>query len=361
MTLKTNAAVAMSLLAISACKPSNDGERGEPPTLRLVTVESFVEAEVDARIFRFIEEGGMNRGMVYQVPTPTDRQAVPRMNRDTLYKGIPIDTSKGYSITVPEHPDDRYVSVYVLDNEHMTIHILKGSGTKHTFEKQEDTRYVVAIPRVQIFDPLDDDDVAVAASILRTVKVESGSMEPKPVVNWDWDEMMKLRASYENDFKQFTQYPSNWQGKRGAVDRYKGHNIAVATSWGLFPATECVYIAQSPGLDAKGCFSATYKVPDNDAFWSITVYNREGYMFSDNNTINGRTAETNEDGTVTVYYGSAEDCGKGANRLDTTQGWNILMRVYEPGQSVTDGKYRLPSITKARPRDSRSRKDRSRL
>ena len=111
------------------------------------------EAEVDARIFRFIKEGGMNRGMVYDVPTPTDRQPVPRMNRDTLYMGIPIDTSKGYSITVPRHPQNRYVSVYVLDNEHMTLHILKGSGVKHSFDKQEHTRYVVAIPRVQVFDP----------------------------------------------------------------------------------------------------------------------------------------------------------------------------------------------------------------
>jgi len=348
MKLKMNVVAVVSLFALSACKPSNVGGTGEPPALRPVTAESFVEAEVDARIFRFIEEGGMNRGIVYDVPTPTDRQAVPRMNRDTLYMGIPIDTSKGYSITVPEHPDDRYVSVYVLDNDHMTLHILKGSGTTHTFDEQEDTRYVVAIPRVQIFDPLDDDDVATASSILRTVKVESGSMEPKPMVNWDWDEMMKMRASYENDFKQFTQYPSDWQGKRGEVDRYKGHNIAVATSWGLFPSTECVYIAQSPGLVAKGCFTATYEVPDNDAFWSITVYNAEGYMFSDNNTINGTTAKFNEDGTATVYYGSEEDCGKRANRLDITQGWNILMRVYEPGQSVTDGNYKMPAITKAK-------------
>jgi hypothetical protein len=191
MELKTTTIVAVSLIAISACKRSDGGGATEPPTLRPVTA-------------------------------------------------------------------DRYVSVYVLDNEHMTLHILKGSGTTHTFDKQEDTRYVVAIPRVQVFDASDDDDVAAAASILRTVKVESGSMEPKPVVNWDWDEMMKLRASYENDFKQFTQYPSDWQGKRGDVDRYKGHNIAVATSWGLFPETECVYIAQSPGLDATGCFSSLH-------------------------------------------------------------------------------------------------------
>ena len=71
-------------------------------------------------------------------------------------------------------------------------------------------------------------------------------------------------------------------------------------------------------------------------------------MFSDNNTINGTTAKYNEDGTVTVYYGSEEDCGKRPNRLDITQGWNILMRVYVPGQKVIAGKYIMPKITKSR-------------
>ena len=224
---------------------------------------------------------------------------------------------------------------------------IKNANSKHSFDKQEHTRYVVAIPRVQVFDPRDEADVAAAAKILSTIKVESGSQEPKPMVHWDWDAMFEMRAAHEDDFTQVTQYPSNFQGKRGTVDRYKGHNMAVATSWGLFPSTECVYISQNPGLGAKGCFSATYKVPANDAFWSITVYNGDGYMFSDNNTINGTTAKYNEDGTVTVYYGSEEGCGNRDNRLDITRGWNILMRVYVPGQNVIDGKYTLPQITKA--------------
>ena len=207
---------------------------------------------------------------------------------------------------------------------------------------------MVVLPRIQVFDPLDAADVAIAADILHKVKVTSGSKEPKPMVNWDWEAMMKLRTQYEKDFRSITQYPNDFQGKRGTVDRFKGHNMAVATSWGLFPSSECVYIAQNPGLDATGCFSATYKVPANDAFWSITVYNKEGYLFSDNNTLNGTTAKYNEDGTVTVYYGSAEDCGKSRNRLDITRGWNILLRVYVPGKSVIDGKYKLPKITKSR-------------
>ena len=70
-------------------------------------------------------------GKFFVRPTPIDQQPTIRMNRDTLYMGIPIDTSKGYSITVPKHPDDRYVSVYVLDNEHMALHILRGSGVTH--------------------------------------------------------------------------------------------------------------------------------------------------------------------------------------------------------------------------------------
>jgi hypothetical protein len=30
------------------------------------------------------------------------------------------------------------------------------------------------------------------------------------------------------------------------------------------------------------------------------------------------------------------------NRLDVTEGWNFLMRVYRPEASVLDGTYKLP-------------------
>ena len=122
----------------------------------------------------------------------------------------------------------------------------------------------------------------------------------KETVNWDWDEMLRLRASYEDDFRKTEQFRSDWQGQRGTVDRYKGHNLAVASAWGLFPESEAVHISHSPGLSADGCFSATYEVPDNDAFWSSTVYNGEGCMFSDDNNLNSASVTYNEDGTVTA-------------------------------------------------------------
>jgi len=33
------------------------------------------------------------------------------------------------------------------------------------------------------------------------------------------------------------------------------------------------------------------------------------------------------------------------SRLDVTEGWNFLMRVYRPGPSVLDGSYQLPNAT----------------
>ena len=45
-------------------------------------------------------------------------------------------------------------------------------------------------------------------------------------------------------------------------------------------------------------------------------------------------------------FGSAEQCGDVPNRLDVTEGWNFLMRIYRPGTSVLDGTYKL---SKAKP------------
>jgi hypothetical protein len=55
------------------------------------------------------------------------------------------------------------------------------------------------------------------------------------------------------------------------------------------------------------------------------------------------TVKKNADGGFTVHFGSAETCGEAPNRLDTTDGWNFLMRIYRPGKSVLGGAYQLPA------------------
>ena len=53
----------------------------------------------------------------------------------------------------------------------------------------------------------------------------------------------------------------------------------------------------------------------------------------------------NADGSFTVYFGSEQACGRQPNRLDITEGWNFLMRVYRPQEGVLKRTYKLPEVT----------------
>jgi hypothetical protein len=50
----------------------------------------------------------------------------------------------------------------------------------------------------------------------------------------------------------------------------------------------------------------------------------------------------NEDGTFTAFFGSPEVCGDVPNRIDVSEGWNLMMRVYLPDpETVLGGRYTL--------------------
>lgn len=306
-----------------------------------VTADTYIHAEVDGRMATFQERaGGINKFYLFPRPTPTDNQPVVRMNRDTMYGGATIDTSEGASITIPEIPDDRYFSVMIIDNDHYTVDVLTEPGT-HVIPKGT-TKYVFAVPRVQIFDINDEAEIAKVLGLLKQFKIEAQSAEPHNP-SWDWDSMFALRAEYEKEFVKFEQYPADWQETKssGKVNEQTRH-LGVAGAWGLFPEWESAYINYNKGQSADKCYSSSYEVPENNAFWSITVYGKDAFMKSDNVTLNPSSTTYNDDGSFTVYYGSEEACGEQANRLDITEGWNYLMRIYRPGQSVLDREYTLP-------------------
>ncbi|MCB7135855.1 DUF1214 domain-containing protein [Cellulosimicrobium marinum] len=307
-----------------------------------VTPETYIRAEVDGRFAVFQQRAGgrINAFYLIERPVPTDEQPVVRMNRDTLYGGGVIDTAEGARVYVPEVADGRYVSLMVIDNDHYTVDVLHEPGWH---EITSPTRYCVAVPRVELHDMRDEEEIAHVVEVLHRFRIEAGSAETFVPADWDYDSMFALRAEYEKEFRTYGQYPSGWMGRRGEVDEATRH-LAVAGAWGLFPEQEAVYINYTGPADASKGYVATYSVPPCDAFWSIAVYGDDAFFHSDVATLSPATTQYNDDGTFTVYFGSADVVGDKPNRLDITDGWNFLFRVYRPHASVLAREYTLPDV-----------------
>jgi hypothetical protein len=187
---------------------------------------------------------------------------------------------------------------------------------------------------------MDPDEIALVNKLQDQFVIKSNSADPLPASKWDSESLKALTAQYEKDSAQYSSW-KGMQGPRGKVDE-KTRHIAAAAAWGLFPEWDATYLNYSGGHDPQVCHKATYKVPENQAFWSITVYGNDGFMKRENNIINSSNVRLNADGTFTVCFGSRESCGDAPNRLDVTEGWNFLMRIYRPGATVLDGSYTLP-------------------
>jgi hypothetical protein len=309
-----------------------------------VTPETYIRAETD-RSFHNIEQlaGGINRLYHFRSPTPLDKQTVVRMNKDTLYSAGVVDTAGGATITLPEVPPGRYMSILLIDNDHYAPFVIYTPGTHRL---PTDTKYLVVAVRTQLFNPNDPAEVALVNRLQDQVVIQAKSADSMPPMKWDSASLKALTEQYEKDSAAYSSW-KGMMGPRGKVDE-KTRHIAAAAAWGLFPEWDATYLNYNGGHDPAVCHKAIYPIPDNKAFWSVTVYGNDGYMKNENSIVNSSNAKLNGDGTVTVYYGSKAACGDLANRLDVTEGWNILMRIYRPGPAVVDGTYKIAKAVPAK-------------
>jgi hypothetical protein len=57
--------------------------------------------------------------------------------------------------------------------------------------------------------------------------------------------------------------------------------------------------------------------------------------------VNNLTATSNENGSYGVHCGGDPSAD---NYLPITEGWNFVMRLYQPQEGVIDGGWKLPSL-----------------
>lgn len=307
-----------------------------------VTPETFIRAETDNMFSQMIKNaGGTNQFFHFRTPTPLNNQTVIRMNRDVLYSGGVFDAKEGLKISFPEIPDTRYASIYILDNDHYVQEIIYQPGE---YSVKGNTRFLYVIVRIQVFDAKDSDEIRMVNNLQNKFVVKSETNEEFPEFKWDKQSLDSLRAVYNKESANYRSW-KGMMGKRGKVNE-KTRHIAAAAAWGLLPEEAATYLNYKPKESNKDkCYSATYKIPENDGFWSITVYGDDGYIKSENCLLNGSNVKLNNDKTFTAYYGTVKACGNVPNRLDAPDGWNILFRIYRPGESVLNGNFTLPEIS----------------
>ncbi|MCL7958843.1 MAG: DUF1214 domain-containing protein, partial [marine benthic group bacterium] len=128
------------------------------------------------------------------------------------------------------------------------------------------------------------------------------------------------------------------------------HLVGAAAGWGGLPRSAAMYQINSVDAnDGETPHAVTVRDVPVRAFWSVTVYDADGYLEANDlgvNSYNDFSAEPNDDGSYTLHFGGCED-GR-INCIPTSPGWNYVVRMYEPGPEILDGSWQFPRPEPAR-------------
>ena len=263
-----------------------------------VTADNIIRAESDAVFSGLVAQRGFGKFYHNREVTPPDSRIVQRPNRDTLYSTGVFDLDAGpVTITLPD-AGERYLTMIVIDEDHYVFTVVYGAD-RHTLTKAEiGTRYAVAAIRILV-DPNDPKDVERVHALQDAVKVEQpGGPGKFEVPNWDQANQKKVRDA----LVVLGGTIPDWRHaapRKGEVDPVR-HLIVTTTGWGLNPDKDAIYLNVTPSKnDGKTLYKLSVKDVPVDGFWSISLYNAEGF-FEPNNlnayALNNITAKKSDDG-----------------------------------------------------------------
>jgi hypothetical protein len=309
-----------------------------------VSVDNFVRAETD-RMFAALQAdaGGVNVFRHNRAPTSIEGQTVIRMNRDTLYSFAIVDISEGATVTVPDS-GERYLSVMVVNQDHFINRVFHDPGEYDLTVADFETSWVLVAVRVLV-DPVDPADVAAVTAVQDQIKLDAKSSKQFEMPDYATSSFDTTRQAVLELAKHVGNLDHAF-GTRDEVNPVR-HLVATAAGWGGLPDREARYLSVDPG-GVSGDFMLTVRDVPVDGFWSISVYNADGFFEKNDRdaySINNITAAPNDDGSITVHFGGCGD--RRPNCLPITDGWNYIVRLYRPRREVLDGSWTFPSIEPA--------------
>jgi hypothetical protein len=331
------------IYALAAALTVVNGTRAQSPAGYAVPVnpDDFIRAESDLYFGKLVKDGSFGKFTHNRELTPIDKQLVVRSNRDTLNSGAVFDLDAGpVTITLP-NAGKHFMSMQVIDEDMYTPQVIYDAGSYTFTREQIGTRYVLLGVRILV-DPASPDDMKRVHNLQDAIKVSQQSPGSFEVPNWDpasqkkvRDALLVLAATLPDTKRMF--------GTKDQVDPAR-RLIGAASVWGGNPEKDALYLNVTPSKnDGTTIYKLNVKDVPVDGFWSITVYNAEGYYQSNElnaYSLNDITAKKSEDGSVTVQFGGCD--GKIANCLPVVKGWNYMVRLYRPRAEILNGAWTFP-------------------
>ncbi len=342
MDLKMHALLISALLVPLAAFPAlaQDAAKAGSADTNLVpiTVDNYVRAETDRHFKQRYEQGAFGKFHNERGPVPVDKQVVIRMNRDTPYSTGIFDLTHPVTIEMPD-THGRFQSLLVFNQDQYIQHVSYEPG-KYTFTREKmGTRYIQITVRTLVNpdDPADVLEMRKAQDGIKVTQSDPGHFE---VTNWDYASLAKLTAAI---LYMAPWLPDNRRtfGSKAETDEVRH---LLGTAGGIFGNNErdALYFVKFPkNNDGKIPYSLTVREVPVNAFWSITVYNKQGFYEAPDNSIslNSYTAKKNAGGSYTIHFGGDT---KATNYLRIMPGWNYLVRLYRPKPEVLNGTWKFP-------------------
>jgi hypothetical protein len=345
-----------------ADKDTGVGENG----VALESSPSFEQEGVPVDMFNivraetakyFAEEtilSGGNRMRHERTGIDLKNQTVIRSNFDMIYSYGVFDASGGLVVTVPKY--DLYHIVQIFDENHITLDVVyPGETAKISKDDLTYGDHVYLFMRTQRRS-MDEKGLKELNARQDSVVIKQGSSKPYvSEVKYDPDTFNTLRKHLIGPYGIKTAIID-----QGFVENiedivFPHYQMVNIGGWAGLPAKHAFYFVVVPG-DEKArngeSSSMTFNPPplqyEKNGFWSLTIYDEQGWVVTDKFNMNSMKAKPNKDGSFTIHLNTP-----GAiNNIEVKENWNALFRCYLP-KSVDEVLDFKASVIKALPKEKK--------
>ena len=325
-----------------------------PPAVRIeaqeftpLTADNYATAETQSifagayiqKIAQATCSGGMGVLMHERVPSDPNHKAFARVNFDTLYSWVLLDLNSPATITLPE-TDGRYQSAQVLNEGHWMPFVVTEAGSFTLTQENSGSRYVLVGIRTQM-NMQDPDDILEANKLQDLVQVAQA--EPGELVFTDlWNKaaIMTMRKELQilRDEKGYKS--EDMFGKQGEID-HEMNNVGVAIGWGGQPKEGAVYLFYTPDSAQHQTLTLNNVPHADNAFWSITVYDADGFVAAEPFNMNSSFTTVHARGETVLNFGGDPLAD---NYLPVYEGWNATLRIYTPQTAYFNDAWVRPEL-----------------